>query len=177
MNKVMEEKERERERERESVCAHVCVYVCVRERHQGKRRLAGHSPVVQWLVQRFRSERLRVRSRRSATFTPSAHVRRQSLPVWPPTLNLYLFFFKMFSFFFFFFFCPQAAKEAKVLPRCSAQPHTPTSFKSPRPTDLQNTQIYITMWPLRALNHRELHAVVRKKTNPTTSLMLPHFAS
>ena len=44
-------------------------------------------PVVQWLVQRFRSERLRVRSRRSATFTPSAHVRRQSLPVWPPTLN------------------------------------------------------------------------------------------
>ena len=47
-------------------------------------------PVVQWLVQRFRSERLRVRSRRSATFTPSAHVRRQSLPVWPPTLNNYL---------------------------------------------------------------------------------------
>ena len=44
-------------------------------------------PVVQWLVQRFRSERLRVWSRRSATFTPSAHVRRQSLPVWPPTLN------------------------------------------------------------------------------------------
>ena len=40
-------------------------------------------PVVQWLVQRFRSERLRVRSRRSATFTPSAHVRRQYLPVWP----------------------------------------------------------------------------------------------
>ena len=27
-----------------------------------------------------------IRSRRSATFTPSAHVRRQSLPVWPPTL-------------------------------------------------------------------------------------------
>ena len=56
------------------------------------RRVWG--PVVQWLVQRFRSERLRVRSRRSATFTPSAHVRRQSLPVWPPTLNncLYLFF-------------------------------------------------------------------------------------
>ena len=48
-------------------------------------------PVVQWLVQRFRSERLRVRSRRSATFTPSAHVRRQSLPVWPPTLNNYLY--------------------------------------------------------------------------------------
>ena len=47
--------------------------------------------VVQWLVQRFRSERLRVRSRRSATFTPSAHVRRQSLPVWPPTLNNYLY--------------------------------------------------------------------------------------
>ena len=44
-------------------------------------------PVVQWFVQRIRSERLRVRSRRSATFTPSAHVRRQSLPVWPPTLN------------------------------------------------------------------------------------------
>ena len=44
-------------------------------------------PVVQWLVQRFRSERLRVRSRRSATFTPSAHARKQSLPVWPPTLN------------------------------------------------------------------------------------------
>ena len=38
-------------------------------------------------MQRFRSERLRVRSRRSATFTPSAHVRRQSLPVWSPTLN------------------------------------------------------------------------------------------
>ena len=38
---------------------------------------------MQWLVQRFRSERLRVRSRRSATFTPSAHVRRQCLPVWP----------------------------------------------------------------------------------------------
>ena len=48
-------------------------------------------PVVQWLVRRFRSERLRVRSRRSATFTPSAHVRRQSLPVWPPTLNNYLY--------------------------------------------------------------------------------------
>ena len=47
--------------------------------------------VVQWLVQRFRSERLRVRSRRSATFTPSAHVRRQSSPVWPPTLNNYLY--------------------------------------------------------------------------------------
>ena len=40
-----------------------------------------------WLVQRFRSERLRGRSQRSATYTPSAHVRRQSLPVWPPTLN------------------------------------------------------------------------------------------
>ena len=49
-------------------------------------------PVVQSLVQRFQSERLRVRFWRSATFTPSAHVRRQSLPVWPPTLNktLYL---------------------------------------------------------------------------------------
>ena len=62
-------------------------------------------PVVQWLVQRFRSERLRVRSRRSATFTPSAHVRRQSLPVWPPTLNkiyLYLtFFFGQYLFFSF----------------------------------------------------------------------------
>ena len=44
-------------------------------------------PVVQWLVQRFRSERLHVRSRRSATFTPSAHVRRQYLPVWPLTLK------------------------------------------------------------------------------------------
>ena len=43
------------------------------------------------LVQRLRSERLRVRSRRSATFTPSAHVRRQSLPVWPPTLNNHLY--------------------------------------------------------------------------------------
>ena len=43
--------------------------------------------VVQWLVQRFRSERLRIRSRRSATFTPSALEGRQSLPVWPPTLN------------------------------------------------------------------------------------------
>ena len=53
--------------------------------------LSGIHPVVQWLVQRFRSERLRVRSRRSATFTPSAHVRRQSLPVWPPTLNNYLY--------------------------------------------------------------------------------------
>ena len=39
------------------------------------------------LMQRFRSESLRVRSWRSATFTPSAHVRRQSLPVSPPTLN------------------------------------------------------------------------------------------
>ena len=48
-------------------------------------------PVVQWLVQRFRSERLRVRSRWSATFTPSAHVRRQSLPVWSPTLKNYLY--------------------------------------------------------------------------------------
>ena len=47
----------------------------------------SHGPVVHWLVQRFRSERLRVRSQRSATFTPSALVRRQSLPVWPPTLN------------------------------------------------------------------------------------------
>ena len=46
--------------------------------------LLVRGPVVQWLVQRFRSERLWVRSRRSATFTPSAHVRRQSLPVWPP---------------------------------------------------------------------------------------------
>ena len=46
-------------------------------------------PVVQWLVQRFWSERFRVRSRRSATFTPSAHVRRQSLPVWPISLYLY----------------------------------------------------------------------------------------
>ena len=27
------------------------------------------------------------RTRPSATFTPSAHLRRQSLPVWPPTLN------------------------------------------------------------------------------------------
>ena len=41
-----------------------------------------------WLVQRFRSERLRVRS---ATFTPSAHVRRQYLPVWPPMLYNYLY--------------------------------------------------------------------------------------
>ena len=45
------------------------------------------SPWWKCLVQRFQSERLRVRSRRSATFTPSTHVRRQSLPVWPPTLN------------------------------------------------------------------------------------------
>ena len=44
-------------------------------------------PLVQWLVQRFRSERLRIRSWRSATFTPSTHVRRQSFPLWPPTLN------------------------------------------------------------------------------------------
>ena len=68
-----------------------------------KKEGKGWGPVVQWLVQRFRSERLRVRSRRSATFTPSAHVRRQSLPVWPPTLNnyLYLFFtFKKKGFFF-----------------------------------------------------------------------------
>ena len=49
------------------------------------------------------------------------------------------------QFFLFFFFVPQAAKEAKVPPRCSAQPHTPTSFKSLQPTDLQNTQIYVTM--------------------------------
>ena len=28
-----------------------------------------------------------------ATFTPSAHVKRQSLPVWPPTLNNYLYLF------------------------------------------------------------------------------------
>ena len=42
---------------------------------------------MQWLVQRFRSERLRVRSRRSATSTPSANGRRQSLSVWPPRLN------------------------------------------------------------------------------------------
>ena len=48
-------------------------------------------------------------------------------------------------FFFFFFLVPQAAKEAKVPPSCSAQPHNPTSFKLPQPTDLQNTQIYITM--------------------------------
>ena len=66
-------------------------------------------PVVQWLVQRFRSERLRVRSRRSATFTPSAHVRRQSLPVWPPTLNNYLYLFTFFaiwdmSMVYFYFF-------------------------------------------------------------------------
>ena len=54
-------------------------------------------PVVQWLVQRFRSERLRVRSRRSATFTPSAHVRRQSLPVWPPTLNNYLYLYLSYA--------------------------------------------------------------------------------
>ena len=26
-----------------------------------------------------------------SNFTPSAHVRRQSLPVWPPTLNNYLY--------------------------------------------------------------------------------------
>ena len=38
-------------------------------------------------MQRFRSERLRVRSWRSTTFTPPDHVRRQSLPVWPQTLN------------------------------------------------------------------------------------------
>ena len=38
-------------------------------------------------VDRFQSERLQVRSRRLAAFTPSAHVRRQCLPVWPPTLN------------------------------------------------------------------------------------------
>ena len=42
-------------------------------------------------IAKAQSERLRVRSRRSATFTPSAHVRRQSLPVWPPTLNNYLY--------------------------------------------------------------------------------------
>ena len=48
-------------------------------------------PWCKWLVQRFRSESLWVRSQRSAIFTPSAHVRRQSrcLPVcnWPPTFN------------------------------------------------------------------------------------------
>ena len=43
--------------------------------------------MVQWLGLRFRSERLRVWSRRSVTFTPSVHVRRQSLPVRPPKLN------------------------------------------------------------------------------------------
>ena len=50
-------------------------------------RVAGWGSVVQWLVQRFQSERLPVQSWWSATFTPSAHVRRQSLPVWPPMLN------------------------------------------------------------------------------------------
>ena len=35
----------------------------------------------------FWRERLRVKSRRSAAFTPSSHVRRQYMPVWPPTLN------------------------------------------------------------------------------------------
>ena len=43
--------------------------------------------MVQWLVQRFWSERLRVRSRRSAISTLSAHVWRQSFPVWPPTFS------------------------------------------------------------------------------------------
>ena len=38
-------------------------------------------PVVQSLVQRFRSERLRVQSRQSATFTPSAHVRTKKKAV------------------------------------------------------------------------------------------------
>ena len=60
----------------------------------------GWGPVVQWSVQRFQSERLRVRSRRSATFTPSAHVRRQSLPVWPPTLNNYLYLYLYLNAFF-----------------------------------------------------------------------------
>ena len=37
---------------------------------------------------RFGSERLRVRSPDDRRLvTPSVHVRRQSLPVWPPTLN------------------------------------------------------------------------------------------
>ena len=38
-------------------------------------------------LQKLVSTLLQVRSRRSATFTPSAHVRRQYLPVWPPALN------------------------------------------------------------------------------------------
>ena len=43
---------------------------------------------VHWLVQRFRSERMRVWSPAiSDCFSSSAHVRRQSLPVWPPVLN------------------------------------------------------------------------------------------
>ena len=42
----------------------------------------------------------------------------------------------------FFLLVPQVAKEATVPPRRSAQPHTPTSFKSPQPTDLQNKHIY-----------------------------------
>ena len=54
-----------------------------------KCRVREWGPVVQWLVQRFRSERLRLDpdDRRLSRRRPM-HVRRQSLPVWPREIPL-----------------------------------------------------------------------------------------
>ena len=53
---------------------HVDCSVCIRGSGRHIR-----VPWWKWLVRRFRSERLRVRSRRSATFTPSAHACKKAV--------------------------------------------------------------------------------------------------
>ena len=64
---------------------------------------SGVSLCLKWIVLRFRAEHYWFDLRRSAPdfHTPSAHVRRQSLPIGPPTLNkvpLHISFYLLSSF-------------------------------------------------------------------------------
>ena len=52
-----------------------------------EKKLEQRDQVVRWLVQRFRVRGCRFDPDDQRLFTPSAHARRQTLPVWSPTLN------------------------------------------------------------------------------------------
>ena len=54
-------------------------------------------------------------------------------------------------------------------------PHQASSHHSQQVQIYKTHRFTLQCDTLRALNHRELHAVVRKKTSPTTSLILANF--
>ena len=85
-----------------------------------------------------------------------------------------MFFFFLFSFFSFFFLFHRQPKKPRF-PQDALPNRTPQQASSHHSQQIYKTHRFTLQCDtLRALDHRELHAVARKKTSPTTSLMLPH---